>query len=249
MANTLEQRNSIRVALIGCVSSGKSTLLNSICVNEYEDMKRKRTTMLPSVYKGSNTAIHKNQTEINTCAHLQQRIGWGHFIRGRISTSFHNPINNYYRQNHLGKRYTSSFWFRSIITFLWDLHHHAWTNYCNTIHNPDKTIRTLTTAKSTLILLVDKYILEAKILPNHKMLFFACKKMQYQSWSITELQNWLSSARRILRRYRARIVDAPNHTTSTLPSEHIVHCPPNTNHYIASPITNYYKKKTFHSFQ
>mgnify|MGYP001441817880 CR=1 FL=1 len=68
--------------------------------------------------------------------------------------------------------------------------------------------------------------------------------MQYQSWSITELQNWLSSARRILRRYRARIVDAPIHTTSTLPSEHIVHCPPNTNHYIASPITNYYKKKT-----
>ena len=59
-----------------------------------------------------------SQKEINTCAHLQQRIGWGHFIRGRISTSFHNPINNYYRQNHLGKRYTSSFWFRSIINFL-----------------------------------------------------------------------------------------------------------------------------------
>ena len=74
MANTLEQRNSIRVALIGCVSSGKSTLLNSICVNEYEDMKRKRTTMLPSVYKGSNTAIHKNQTEINRIKERNQEL-------------------------------------------------------------------------------------------------------------------------------------------------------------------------------
>ena len=60
---TMDQRNSIRVALIGCVSSGKSTLLNSICVNQYEDMKRKRTTMLPSVYKTSNKSIYRNKSE------------------------------------------------------------------------------------------------------------------------------------------------------------------------------------------
>jgi len=60
---SINQRNSIRVALIGCVSSGKSTLLNSICVNQYEDMKRKRTTILPSVYKSSNKSIHRNKSE------------------------------------------------------------------------------------------------------------------------------------------------------------------------------------------
>ena len=60
---TIDQRNSIRVALVGCVSSGKSTLLNAICVNEYEDMKRKRTTMLPSVYKTTTNMIHKNKSE------------------------------------------------------------------------------------------------------------------------------------------------------------------------------------------
>ena len=60
---SIDQRNSIRVALVGCVSSGKSTLLNSICVNQYEDMKRKRTTMLPSVYKTSNKSIYRNKTE------------------------------------------------------------------------------------------------------------------------------------------------------------------------------------------
>ena len=180
--------------------------------------------------------------EINNCTHLQQYIGWGHFLRGRISTSFHSPINFYYRSNHLGKRFNFSFWFQFLIPLLWDLHNYAWLRYCNSIHTPDKTICITTTEKATLLNLVDKYILEAKILPKHKRLFFACKKVQYQSWSITELQDWLSSARKILRRYRDRIVDAPINITSNLPSKHIVHCPPNNNYYTASPITKYYTK-------
>ena len=74
-------------------------------------------------------------------------------------------------------------------------------------------------------------------------MFFACKKLQYQSWNITELQNWLSSARRILRRYWERIVDPTkvSNTTSLL-SQYIVHHPPNHNHYTVSLITKYYTK-------
>ena len=195
--------------------------------------------LVDDIIESSSTTYQK---EINTCAHLQQRIGWEHCLRGRISISFHTPINRYYRQNHIGKRYTSSFWFRSIVNFLWGLHYHTWINYCNSIHNPDKTIRIITTAKSTLLNLVNKYILEAKILPKDKILFFIYKKLKYQAWSIIELQNWLSSARKILRIYRDQIVDAPIHTTSNLPSKHIVHYSPNNNHYTASPITKYYTK-------
>ena len=62
---SLNHRNSIRVGLVGCVSSGKSTILNSICVNQYEDMKIKRTTMVPSVYKESNDNIVENVDEIS----------------------------------------------------------------------------------------------------------------------------------------------------------------------------------------
>ena len=122
-----------------------------------------------------------NNTEMINCTHLQQHIGCGHFIRGRISASFHSPINTYFRCNHLGKCFACSFWFRSIIPFLWDLHHNAWLHYCNNIDSPDKTIRWITTAKSILLHIVDKYILEAKILPKNKRIFFACKKLQYQS--------------------------------------------------------------------
>lgn len=64
--DTMDKRNSIRIGLIGCVSSGKSTLLNSICVNQYEDMKTKRTTMLPTLYQETNTNIVKNTSEIKT---------------------------------------------------------------------------------------------------------------------------------------------------------------------------------------
>ena len=45
-----KQRNQINIAICGPVSVGKSTLLNSIFVNTYSDMKMKRTTMTPQVY-------------------------------------------------------------------------------------------------------------------------------------------------------------------------------------------------------
>jgi len=41
---------TIRIAVVGPVSTGKSTLINSIFINQYSDMKIKRTTMLPQVY-------------------------------------------------------------------------------------------------------------------------------------------------------------------------------------------------------
>ena len=43
-------RLSVRAALLGCVSAGKSTLLNAILNRRLSDTKIKRTTMLPQVY-------------------------------------------------------------------------------------------------------------------------------------------------------------------------------------------------------
>tara|TARA_B110000208_G_scaffold144727_1_gene174593 strand:- start:71 stop:535 length:465 start_codon:yes stop_codon:yes gene_type:complete len=64
--NSIEQRNNISIAILGKVSCGKSTLLNSIYVKKYADMKMKRTTMLPFVYKEANKDIMANpsSTEI-----------------------------------------------------------------------------------------------------------------------------------------------------------------------------------------
>lgn len=60
--NSIEQRNNISIAILGRVSCGKSTLLNSIYVKKYADMKMKRATMLPFVYKEANKDIMANPT-------------------------------------------------------------------------------------------------------------------------------------------------------------------------------------------
>ena len=68
----------------------------------------------------------------------QTSIEWGHFIRGRLTSSFHPVLNNYYRSNKLGRRFKSSTWYRHIIQLLWKIHHTAWIEYYDTIHTPTK---------------------------------------------------------------------------------------------------------------
>jgi GTPase SAR1 family protein len=52
---------TINFGIIGCVSSGKSTLLNSLFCDTYSDMKIKRTTMIQQVYQ-CDPKIQKNKT-------------------------------------------------------------------------------------------------------------------------------------------------------------------------------------------
>jgi GTPase SAR1 family protein len=54
----IRERMSVRMGIVGCVSAGKSTLLNAINIEQLSDTKRKRTTMLPQAYLetiGKNT--------------------------------------------------------------------------------------------------------------------------------------------------------------------------------------------------
>ena len=44
--------------------------------------------------------------EINLCLQKQNVIGWGQFIRGRISKDFLKTVYKHYRLNHLGRSYT-----------------------------------------------------------------------------------------------------------------------------------------------
>lgn len=69
----MDQRLSINIAIIGAVSAGKSTLLNALFVEQFSDMKIKRTTMVPQVYheiiidkKDSHSEyIRENNRKIN----------------------------------------------------------------------------------------------------------------------------------------------------------------------------------------
>ena len=108
----------------------------------------------------------------------------------------------------------------------------------------------------TLLALVEKYKLEANILPKHKKIFFDNTKLQYQKWSTKELQRWLSTARKIIQRYKLNskqkvrsklnskytsIIDT--NTNLHAPTKKIPHTiikTKKTNHLKESTITKYY---------
>ena len=52
---------NIHIAILGPVSAGKTTLLNSLFSDTYSDMKRKKTTMLPQIYQ-----THINGKDLDT---------------------------------------------------------------------------------------------------------------------------------------------------------------------------------------
>jgi small GTP-binding protein len=68
----IDMRLYISIAILGSVSVGKSTLMNSLFAEQYSDMRIKRTTMLPQVYQEteddgiiSDKQIRKENTEHN----------------------------------------------------------------------------------------------------------------------------------------------------------------------------------------
>lgn len=71
---TIYENPTINIAILGCVSSGKSTLMNSLFAETYSDMKIRKTTMCPQVYttnydlitpKISAKNIRNNNTRVN----------------------------------------------------------------------------------------------------------------------------------------------------------------------------------------
>ena len=176
----------------------------------------------------------------------QNSIGWGHFIRGLLESSFHPALNQYYRTNKLGRRFHSSVWYRTIIRLLWKIHHKAWLEYCDSGHIPQKFNTLSSPAKTTLLTLVAKYKTETDILPTHKNIFF-----------LKELQRWLSTARKIIQRYKLDQKEqvhskvTSNYSTildtdinlpfqSTTPHHTIIKAK-KPNHLKASHITKYYQ--------
>ena len=56
---------NISICFVGCVSTGKSVLLNSIFCEKFAESKIKRTTMVPSVFIETEGEIVVDTDEIN----------------------------------------------------------------------------------------------------------------------------------------------------------------------------------------
>ena len=55
MTTSLDKRISIKCIVLGCVSAGKSTLINSMLISQLSNTKKRRTTMVPQVYLETDT--------------------------------------------------------------------------------------------------------------------------------------------------------------------------------------------------
>jgi GTP-binding protein EngB required for normal cell division len=62
---TMDLRPTINVAIMGCVSAGKSTLLNMLMTNMFSDCHRKRTTTMPQIYREITKSEEKSLEEKN----------------------------------------------------------------------------------------------------------------------------------------------------------------------------------------
>ena len=104
------QRNQINLAIVGSISVGKSTLLNTIFAETYSDCKHKRTTMTPQIYYESskfkghsklNKEIRKQNTEINK--HLNEKSEKGETITMEDIKETHHIVSKIHDFSELEK--------------------------------------------------------------------------------------------------------------------------------------------------
>jgi hypothetical protein len=65
----------------------------------------------------SNLLLHRL---INKAFDKQTNIGWGHFLRGRLSIHWKRCIAEYYKHRQLGESYNLTLWMTKTIDAIWD---------------------------------------------------------------------------------------------------------------------------------
>jgi small GTP-binding protein len=91
----LPLQNAISLAIIGCVSAGKSTLVNAILVNKMSSTKIKRTTMLPQVYIESNKKDELTKEKIQEIQEMNDREN-RRILDGDVELTDANCVNIYH---------------------------------------------------------------------------------------------------------------------------------------------------------
>ena len=83
----------INIGIFGCVSVGKSTLLNAITGRQYSDVEIKKTTMLPQAYLESDNPSDPNsirQINRETNESIMKEIELGTFNQDHCKAVYHN---------------------------------------------------------------------------------------------------------------------------------------------------------------
>jgi hypothetical protein len=93
------------------------------CLRKWYDGRIPVILLLPTDDSDSNAVLHRL---INTAYNQQCTIGWGHFIRGRLTHAWKAVIAHYYRDRRPGHPFNPTLWMRKTIDQVWLLFRTIW---------------------------------------------------------------------------------------------------------------------------
>ena len=80
--------------------------------------------------------IVSGRGDIGEAAHIQAGLGWGNFLKGRVSLHWGRTMGKVYADNPNLRRFESKRRFMiTLIESLWDLYDLLWKHRCEVVHN------------------------------------------------------------------------------------------------------------------
>ena len=92
--NNIYEKPTINIAILGCISSGKSTLMNSFFSETYSDMKIMKTTMIPQIYNTDINIKYDDKHTKNNSYFCDEEINKQNLIFNQIQNSINYTIHN-----------------------------------------------------------------------------------------------------------------------------------------------------------
>ena len=107
----------------------------------YNNHDRKESNQQQGTAKQNIVEAKPSELDYDNCIIHQDIIGWEHFARGRISKSFINTINRYYKRGTTkGRTFTRIEWIKTVARHMLIINLEAWKSRCNAIFDgPEKT--------------------------------------------------------------------------------------------------------------
>ena len=152
---------------------------------------------LINYYGFGHTQIRTNANNlINKFINSQDKIGWDHFIRGRISTKINDVIHYAYKNKTPSPNFSIQTWKNKLCKILIYHHIHTWKQYCEYSHKDNFNRQPFLFQVQTL---KDK---STQIpLPHDINTWFQADSETLGQMSKAQIQNWITHAISLLKKY------------------------------------------------
>ena len=130
----------------------------------------------------------------------QDKIGWQHFCRGRVSKEFTSAMEKHYSNHPDNPNFTRRGWTKQIIALLLTIHVEEWYFRCERLTSPDNTDdEKMSPEKRSLLLTIKLFYEKIESLPASKRKRFDHSEEEYRKMSVKCLKQWITNTKRLFR--------------------------------------------------